>query len=361
MSTMTDLARALRNRARQVPRLLVGALLLVPVAASAAEPPAGSSPSPETPESAGVELEPSLVDVGVVPRAERATAVFEIRNEGDHEVEVAGVEGAPGLEVQSFDHNLPPGVTREIRVTLDGAKVNGAVELPVQVRLQGRDEPLLVGVKAEVKNYLGVSPPNARWIFVRGEPEGTLKHVVWPSDGQEFRVLGVSSPHPDIEATFREAREDEKLADRPEPQWVVEATLDQWARVGPITGMLEARTDHPVQELALIPVSGFVRPIMVATPQRGSFGSVELTEPMERFFHVQAFSTDPVAVQSVRLVPDVPGLETRLEVLKPGREYHVWVTLSPEAPKGVYQGSVEVHTEDENVGVLEIPLSAEVL
>ncbi|MFW6012168.1 MAG: hypothetical protein ACOC92_00490 [bacterium] len=351
-----------RTRARAAALAgLLGCWLFVLAFAPGAPAKGAEAPVGESSEPGDVVLEPQVADLGVVPRAEREAAVFEVRNLGAEAIEVKSVEVPAGLEVQPFERTVPAGGTRELQVVLDASKVNGEVALPVSVRIAGRDEPLKAGVRAEIKNFLGATPAHARWIYVQGEEEGTILHTVWPSDGKDFRVVDVTSPHPDLEVSVRRAGEEETLDDRPEPQWVVETTLDRWARVGPITGTIEVETTHPVQNRLLIPVSGFVRPIMVATPQRGTFGAVEITEPLERYFHVKAFSTDPVTVESVQLAPEAEGFETRVETLETGREYAVWVTLLPDAPQGRYEGVIQVQTDDDRIPTLEIPVSAEVL
>lgn len=308
-----------------------------------------------------VSLEQPIVDLGVVPHAERRPARFELRNQSEVSATITGVDVVPGLEIDRFDRTIPPGGVGEIEVVLDATKVQGDVSLAATIRVDGRGQPLRAAVQARVKNYFGAFPGYARWLYVRGEPVGTIKQVMWPVDGEDFEVLEVVSPHPDISVSFRRARDEEVREEQPEPQWVVEATLERSARVGPITGVIEVRTDHPVQSRLLIPASGFVRPKVAVTPPRGTFEAIEVGEdPVERYFHLKVFQTEPVGIESLSLDPPLEGAETSVETVQHGREYQVWVKLLPGAAKGVYKGVLKVHTDHEKVGIVEIPLAAKI-
>src|SRR5690606_35491002 len=136
-------------------------------------------------------------------------------------------------------------------------------------------------------------PGYARWLFVQGEPEGTVGQTVWASDGKDFSVLDVRAPS-EVRTAYRLAEGEELRPEVSGRQWLNEATLDQWAPMGALTAFIELHTAHPEQSQIRIPVSGFVRPPIHVTPPAGTYGEVDVTAGKKAVFVVKSFSTEPI-------------------------------------------------------------------
>ena len=201
-----------------------------------------------------------------------------------------------------------------------------------------------------------IRPGQARYVFVQRIRDGLIAQTVWATDGGDFRVVGLESPHPFLRATFREARPEERRSDVPGRQWRVELTLPADAPVGPLGGHLVIRVDHPRQKAVLVPVSGFVRPLFAVTPPAAHLGSVRVGARLS--LHVKSFAEEPVSL--VEAASDVPGVRAELTPIEPGRAYRLRLTLEAGVPAGEVTGSVRIRTDSPRQPVIEIPLSGTV-
>lgn len=136
-------------------------------------------------------------------------------------------------------------------------------------------------------------------------------------------------------------------------------TLDRDAPVGALGDFVRLTTTHPKQKLVLIPVSGFVRPVIAVTPPVADFGRIELREPMVRSLTIRAFSTEPIKVTSIE--GDLKGLDAQLKARQEGREYDVRLTLKPELGKGPFSGKLTIHTDSPKKPLIEVELKGVVI
>ena len=136
-------------------------------------------------------------------------------------------------------------------------------------------------------------------------------------------------------------------------------TLSNNAKVGPLSDYVTIHTNHPKQKVVQIPVSGFVRPVVAATPQSMDFGQVDLKEPKKRSLNVRNFATEPIKVTGIEQT--VKGVEAQFEPLEDGREYQVRVTLTPGMPKGPFNGKLMIKTDSPKAPMIEVDLKGIVL
>ena len=133
-------------------------------------------------------------------------------------------------------------------------------------------------MKAEVRAFLAMTPPAARFTFVQFGAEGGTRHVLAATDGAKFDVIGVESSLNYITTKFRELKANERAKDLEGRQFQVELTISPKAPVGPIGGYVTVRTNHPKQPRAFLPVTGFVRPLFAVTPFRVNLSAVRTAD-----------------------------------------------------------------------------------
>jgi len=297
-----------------------------PAAAPATAPAAAAKPADPkaAPKPKAVAVEP-VADLGSVPKGEKITHDFVIKNEGDADLMITNVQPACGCTVADP-------ATPKIDLTL----------------------------RAKVDPYISAKPGYARYIVVQGESqEGTITQGLWAPDGSSWDITGVDSPFPYLKVTYREAKPEERVPDAKGKQWEVEMKLSNDAQVGPLADNVTVHTNHPKQKIVLIPVSGFVRPVMAVTPPVADFGKIELKEPLRKSLSIRNFATESIKVTSVE--PSLKGIEVKLEPLTEGREYQVRVTLSPELGKGPFQGKLTFHTDSPKVPTLSVDIKGVIL
>lgn len=311
------------------PVVLVGALASSPAAAQ----PVAVFPEPE-------------VDLGEIVKGDVVSHDFEIRNEGDAELEIVSARPTCGCSVTDFPEVIEPGAVGRIRAQVDTRSLHGPVDTAIRVATSDPDRPeVKLTIRAQVKAFLGARPGHARWNTVETETEGTIGITLWPLDRQAFEISDVVVTSPDVQARVRPAAEAERFDGFDGPQWRVELTLGSAPPIGAIGGFAEIRTTHSRQERVHIPLSGFVRPLIFVEPDLEDLGTFSLAAgPRRARYQIRNFGTAPMTIEGVEL--DIEGVEARVEPLEEG--YIYWVSLIFSGGKvapGGFAGKVVVRTD----------------
>ncbi|HEX3130567.1 MAG TPA: DUF1573 domain-containing protein [Thermoanaerobaculia bacterium] len=302
-----------------------------------------------------VAVEP-IKDIGFVAKGERAAYDFTIRNEGDAPLQIQEVRAACGCTVADYDKVIAPGQTGKVRVSVDTATFSGAIAKGVTVFMNDPATPQMeLTIRAQVEPFIKAKPGYARFVTVQGEAkEGTIVQTLWTPDGSPMKIVKVESPYPFLKVDFHEATPEERLDEVEQPQWKVVMHLSNDAPVGPLTESVKVYTENAKQKLVQIPVSGFVRPIVAVTPPIANFGQVTIKEPLRKSLNVKSFATEPIKLTGAQ--SSIPGIDARIEPVEDGREYQVWVTVSP-AVKGKIDGKLFLTTDSVKIPRIEIQLS----
>ena len=156
----------------------------------------------------------------------------------------------------------------------------------------------------------------------------------------------------------RELQKSEKLEGAEGRQWEVEIGIRADAQVGPLVGFIEVITDHPIDKVARLPLSGFVRPTLAVTPE-----VAKLLEPVSSQVgvtfevDVRNFATESIDLtQVLSKSPESMAVVIRRRV--PGRRFAVVVTLPKGLPLGPFRGELRVATSSSKVPEIRIPIEA---
>jgi hypothetical protein len=360
---------------RSILAILTLSVLTLPAMAAALAQDAAPATAEETAASADTaetkgpraEVPEPVKDFGKVPEGQRLKHDYEIRNTGDEDLEITRVAPACGCTVADYDKVIKPGETGKIHAEVNTTMLGERNKRYISVYTNDPERPMIRLVfDAIVVPQLEIHPGYARYRVVHGEEEpGILKQWVYAVDGSDFKVTGVDSPLPYLHVSYHKATEDElhpEVSERaPEsPQWIVQLDLDyNAAPVGAIAQEVVVHTDHPIQKELLIPVSGFVRPAMWATPHEINLGKIAAGKPVRFSVVVKNFLTEPMEITGVDF--DGEEVESSVSPIQDGREYTVWITVEPETTKGAMFGKVRIHTSHPKNPVVEVPLQAMVM
>jgi hypothetical protein len=327
---------------------------------------AGDAPAAPAPLPAATGPQPKLVidepikDLGVLPAGGTAEHAFVVRNEGDAPLEITGVHPDCGCTVTKHDPTIPPGGSGKILTAVDLANVVGASAKRLLVVSNDPTSPqTTLTLKMDVRPSIAVRPGYARYIYVQGEPPGTIAQTLWAEDFADLQVLEVVSPYPHLAVAFHEATAEERRPEGKGRQWRVDFTLAANSPVGPLAEHVTVVTNHPKQKYVKIPVSGFVRPVVAVTPPEGHLGQVDVSRPYRTTLVVQAFSTEDVKV--TRVESDIAGLAAEIKPIQEGRRYQIVLSLPSGMAKGEFKGTVRIHTDTAKLPFLQVPLSGTVL
>jgi hypothetical protein len=296
-------------------------------------------------------------DFGVVGLGTDPEVDFTINNTGDAPLDIGVVPLPRGLRMVRADRTIAPKSSGAIRIALDTFQAAPANELVVRAATNDPDAPeVQFTVKAEVRAYLAVSPPMARFTFVQFGAEGSTRHVLGATDGAKFEVTGVESPLDYITPKWRELKTSERAPEFEGRQWQIELTISPKSPVGPIGGYVIARTNHPKQPRAFLPVSGFVRPLFAITPFRVNLPAVrtpDLEKPVAVLV-VKNFGAD--ALDVTRASSDIAGLEATIVPVEAGHHWRVEVRIAPTMPGGAFKGTLRLATTSKQVPELTVPI-----
>lgn len=323
-------------------------------AASTGAPVAPQGPTPK------VVYPETVFDAGVVVKGNSIEHEFEVKNEGTAVLEVTNVTSTCGCTVADYDRTIAPGKSGKIKVVVDSSTFAGPTSKAVVVYTNDPVTPRAsLTVKCDVRPHIRVNPGYARYISVQGEAQGTIKQVMWAADKfADLVVSKVESPYPHVRVSFREATAEERKEDGEGRQWVVEMTLASDAPVGALTEYVKIHTNHPGQKVVTIPVSGFVRPVLAATPHQVDIGSRKLEEAYKTAAFIRNFATEAINLGAASV--DVPGVTAEVVPVTEGRSYNLLLTFGPTVAKGALRGKVEIKTDSAKVPMLVVPLEGTV-
>lgn len=333
----------------------------VPMAAMAAAQPAEANTVADAPQPKAVVAKP-VHDAGVVPTGQKIVHDFVIENQGDAVLEITDVRPACGCTVAQFDRTIAPGASGKVNAVLDTSTFGGAIAKGVTVLTNDPARPRLeLTVKAEVRPHLIADPGFARFLQPQHSDPGVVEQRLWTKSFDNLEILDVTSPYPFLKITHKPITAD---ADRHEdgvgPQYELTFVLDySQAPVGSLAEYAVVETNHPEQPEVKIPVSGFIRPLVVVTPASADFGALTLGEDGAKGSLVlKHYGSQPLEISAAE--SSVPGIQVAIEPVEPGSEFNVRVQLSPDMPKGPFAGTISLTTNNPRKPTVEIPLSGSV-
>ena len=332
------------------------AALLILLALTTAQPPEtlpapGEGPRPRA-------VAPATPhDFGVVGLGTDPAVDFTINNAGDAPLEIAVVPLPRGLRMVRADRTIAPKRSGSIRIALDTMQANPTNEFVVRATTNDPEVPeLRFTVKAEVRAFLAMDPPAARFTFVQFGAEGGTRHVLGATDAAKFDVTGVESSLDYVTTKWRELKANERVPGLEGRQFQVELTISPKAPVGPIGGFITVTTTHPKQPRAFLPVSGFVRPLFAVTPFRVSLPSIktaDLGNPVAVLV-VKNFGADALELTGAK--SDIAGLDAKILTVEAGHHWRVAVTLPAAMPGGAFKGTLRLATTSKQVPELVVPI-----
>lgn len=297
------------------------------------------------------------VDLGLVGLGTNPEVAFTVRNDSDVPLMLTARAAPPGLRVIDVPGEVPARSSSTVRVALDTYRAGMTDEWTLTLDTSDAERPAIgLTVRAAVRAFIDITPASARFTFVQFGREGGTRHVVASDNDPGFEVLRVTSTYPHVRPTVREAADAERVPHLSGRQWLVEIVINRDAEVGPVGGYVVLDTNHPRQPVAIIPVSGFVRPVLATTPPEVALEGLSAVSVAVRVASVTVknFADEPVRLLDVS--SDIPGLEARLVEVEAGRTWRVELHQQPALPLGTFEGAVHIDTDHADVGRLRVPV-----
>lgn len=341
---MNRLRLMLTTAAAMVVMLLAGGSLAV----------AASGPKLVVPE--------KLKDMGTVAQGEVLEVNFELVNEGDETLEIRAVRPTCGCTVADYDREIPAGKSGYVKAKLDTGDFSGPISKSILIMTSDPQEPTVtVVIKTTVHPYVEVLPRALiRFNAVQHEPMSQKITIVAGDATSDFKVTGVSSSVPYLNAVTRPLGKDELIAGKSAKQYEIELSLKDDAPVGPVNAVLKVETNHPKAEVVPVKVFGVVRALLHVTPSQVQFGSVAAkNQPGRNLILVNNRSGGAKVTVKSAAVNDA-AFSAEVVTIEAGRRYQVTVTVKGDASPGPRDAVLTLQTSDPDFPTVEVPVRANI-
>lgn len=302
--------------------------------------------------------EPARVDLGVVALGSDPEVRFTIRNQGEMPLTVTPGRVAAGLRVEHVDGSIAPSASGQVRLRLDTFRVGQTMDWTIPLTTNDpQRETVVLQVRADVRTFVLITPPTARFTYVQHEREGGTTHLVGAAGDPSFRITRVESPYPFLDATAAPAPPDTPRPDGVDgPMWQVSLVIRKHAAVGPLAGVVVLHTTHPKQSLARLSVSGFVRPLIAVTPPAATIPPPAPTGDAESApMLVVNFGEAPLELTAAETT--IAGVTAAIAPLEAGRRWQVRLRVSADAVRGPMSGELRLRTSRADVPPVVVSLS----
>lgn len=307
-----------------------------------------------------IEVIDKIKDFGTVPKGEKITAVFDVKNSGKAPLQINQVRPTCGCTVASFDHSIPPGGTGKIEARVDTSAFSGPISKAVLVFSNDPATPQVnLVIKAEVRSFIEVKPrPILRFNVLQGEP-ATDKVTLVSADGSDFEVTGADTGEGPYQVSYHKLTGDDRLSNAKGSQWEVAVTVPADAKEGMINHKIELKTTSPKAPAVPLTLTGIVRPIIQVIPAEVNFGSVPADAPVGRnLIVINNRQGAQLEIKSAEI--DSADFKTEVMPLEAGQRFQIAVTMPAGLSKGEHKGTLSITTNDPTRVQIEVPVQANV-
>jgi hypothetical protein len=327
-------------RSAKLLALGLGAALLAPGRVAPAETGA-SGPRPV------IALRETKQDAGNVEEGTVVPFQFQVKNDGQADLEVTQVKPSCGCTISSWDRVVKPGAWGTIQAQMNTLYFRGSVIKHLTVFSNDPSRPQIeLTIGAHVLPLVKISPSPAALLAV-GDRPASQEFTLERNGGRPMKIVQVIPNAPYLKADTA------PLPGQGRYKLTVTATTD--APVGRSTVPVVVKTD--LEKGGMVTLIVTVDRGIVTVPPMVFYGIVphDLKAPQEASITILRNST-PFHVKSVAV--NDPKLTSKLETVRDGAEYRVTVTYTGGWDTGLRQQTLTVTTDDPQQPVIQVPVQA---
>lgn len=301
-------------------------------------------------------------DFGTVPKGEKITHVFQVRNNGAGDLQILAAKPTCGCLVAEFDKVIKPGAVGRVTAIVDTAIFAGPISKSVMLETNDAAAPTAqLTVNAVVKPYVDAHPAGyLRFNLLEGET-ATQSVTLYSEEAEPFRILSVEDPQPWIEVRHRKLSASEAVAGAGragQAQYRLDVTVKDGARIGPLAEKIRIVTNSKHQGEYLLAVSGTVRPPFRVEPTAVNFGEVAPSDSAAtRTIGLRSNNLKaPGGFVVSNVQSNVPGVSATVAPTDRQGEFQVTLQVVRNAAPGPLQGEITVHTNHAKRPLVTIPI-----
>lgn len=304
-------------------------------------------------------------DFGTVPKGEKITYSFQVKNTGTADLEIIAAKPTCGCTVADFDKIIKPGATGKVTANVDTANFAGPISKSVTLETNDPNTPTAqVTIAATVKPYVEAYPAGfVRYNLLQGDNE-TQTVTLYSEEEAPLEIVKVESPQPWIKVTPRKSEGTDLVAGigrAGQAQYKLDINVGGAdAKIGPLAEKIKVVTNSKHQPEYWISVAGIVRPTFRVEPSAINFGEVSFNDTAATrtvLLRSNNLKTPEVFVVN-KVESSIAGVTANVKPTERKGEYEVTLQVAKDATPGAVDGTVTVHTTDKVKPVVTIPVKA---
>lgn len=305
-----------------------------------------------------------IKDFGTVPKGEKITYAFEVKNTGTADLEIIAARPACGCTVAEFDKVIKPGATGRVAAVVETVNFAGPISKSITLETNDPNTPTAqLTVSAIVKPFVDAYPAGfVRYNLLQGEAE-TQTVTLYSEETEPFEIVKIESPQPWIKVNQRKAEGAGAInLGRPgQSQYKLDIAVGGGdAKVGALAEKIKITTNSKHQPEYFISVSGVIRPTFRVEPTAVNFGEVSFSDTaatrtvLLRSNNLKA----PESFVVNKVESSVPGVTAAVKPTEKKGEFELTLQVAKDAKPGALDGQITVHTSDTVRPVVTIPVKA---
>ena len=320
-----------------------------------------TTPDPNAPV---LEFDATTLDLGEVPKGDKAHYVFTFKNTGANDLLIEAAKPSCGCTVAEFTKVVKAGESGTVDATIDTKRFRGPISKTITVT---SNDPVNAKVhlqaKATVKPFVDMLP--SQHVFLRADRgEAATKTVTLVSfeDDLDLKIETIESSDPLITVTSASIEEGmtDDAGDPVEGDFALTVTLSETAPVGRVSGTVDVFTNSTKVEKLTIQVRGNVRGLVQVRPSRIFLGNLpeNVEEPIKKTIRVTHRRGGGLEIQKVESSFD--GITTEVNPVDDGAAFEVLLTIDGELPRGTLDEQVTIFTNDADEPEIEVRIRGQI-
>lgn len=302
-------------------------------------------------------------DFGTVPKGEKLTWDFEVKNTGTADLEIIAVRPACGCTVAKFDKIIKPGQSGKVTASVDTTNFTGPISKGVTVETNDPSTPTAqVSINAVVKPFVEAHPAGfVRYNMLQGDAE-TQTILIYSEEEEPFEILKIESPQEWIRVDHKKLEAAQMLPNVGRPnqaQYRVNITAGgPDAKIGPLAEKVRIVTNSKHQPEYLVSVTGVIRPTYRVEPSGVNFGEVAPSDSAAtRMVVIRSNNLKaPESFVVTKAESSIPGVKAEVKPTANKGEFEVTLQVGKDAKMGDLDGNVKIYTSDKVNPTVTIPV-----
>ena len=308
-------------------------------------------------------LEDPIKDFGTVVKGDVLEWSFTVKNTGTADLVITDARPSCGCTVAQFDKAIKPGETGKINAKLETKDFKGVINKTITVVSNDLENPnARIFLKANIKAVVDILPDaNLRFTKLKKESTKVQRLLVTEEGGFDFKVLKAEGSQPWIKIETAPAPKENTVANYPNTQYEITATIGPDAPVGMVNETAALTTTSKKMPVAKLKILGLVRSDVMASPPKLELGTVEAAPDFQRLLKVKD-NTKSGTFEIVSAQCSIPFFTVSQETVTKGEDYNLVLKFSQTPPKGEFSGKVIIKTNSpiDEYKSIEIPVTGSV-